>query len=533
MTTRKITYIFFHVALLFCFSTMARTPQEKCGTIEVLKAMADESDEITREFLDYKRITRPSMAYQYDTPSGHFRIHYDTTGYHAVDSIEYVHQMGEYLDYCWALYIDTLGYLAPPSDSTMGGSSNYDIYLKNISSYGLTWPGSDGPQPWLDYTSYIEIHNTFSTAYPNDDPEGPVAGAMKITCAHEFHHAIQFGMRGDNTVWMAELTSVSMEDRVYPMVNDYVWLIDYFTESPNLPIDYSAGYHMYGLGILPQYWHRIYGDDFLFSVWDTMIHETDFDALEIISQNYGTNLGIQLARFGVYAALIGSINTGFFSDGAAFEDMFIDQIHSSYPASGEPDFPPYGYGLSYVLFQDFGSESHDLYIEFDGEDGIDWEVYAGKVVGDSVELFECYIGDFGEGAVQVPSIQDAYLCLLSIVPTGNTSSTYDFTYEARLVACDLTEVDRPEIYSMRVSPNPFNCSCQIDIKANSLARNESLEIYDIGGRKIAELKLENSGENSYRATWNGEDSSGKPVSSGIYFAGTPFTQDFIRLVLLK
>ena len=118
--------------------------------------------------------------------------------------------------------------MPPPPDDGLGGDDRYDIYLRNIGSYGLTWPGTDGPQPWNDLSSYIEIENDFSGAYPNDDPEGPVAGAMKVTCAHEFHHAVQFGLRGSSTVWLAELTSVAFEERVYPYVNDYVWLIDYF-----------------------------------------------------------------------------------------------------------------------------------------------------------------------------------------------------------------------------------------------------------------------------------------------------------------
>ena len=91
-------------------------------------------------------LDRPDSSYSvpestYNTPSGHFKIHYVTS---SVDSVyqshvdispadgvpDYVNLVGEILDYLWAKEVDTLGYNQPPSLHT------------NVRSYpGRLWTG--------------------------------------------------------------------------------------------------------------------------------------------------------------------------------------------------------------------------------------------------------------------------------------------------------------------------------------------------------------------------------------------------------
>ncbi|MBI4810847.1 MAG: hypothetical protein HY800_05280, partial [Ignavibacteriales bacterium] len=67
------------------------------------------------------------------------------------------------------------------------------------------------------YTSYIEIDNDFQ----NLRSEG-IAG-LKVTCAHELHHAFQLGSYGylSNDIYIYEITSTWMEDVLYDDINDY------------------------------------------------------------------------------------------------------------------------------------------------------------------------------------------------------------------------------------------------------------------------------------------------------------------------
>ncbi len=67
-------------------------------------------------------------------------------------------------------------------------------------------------------------------------------------------------------------------------------------------------------------------------------------------------------------------------------------------------------------------------------------------------------------------------------------------------------------------PNPFNPSTTISFSLNTEnTENTEISIFNIKGQKVKSLVNErlNSGLHSY--TWNGDDNSGRVVSSGIYF----------------
>ncbi len=66
-------------------------------------------------------------------------------------------------------------------------------------------------------------------------------------------------------------------------------------------------------------------------------------------------------------------------------------------------------------------------------------------------------------------------------------------------------------------PNPFNSSVQIEWYAPIGATATSVEIYDVLGRRVAELYNGASSVGLHRATWNGSSTSGAQVTSGTYF----------------
>lgn len=83
-------------------------------------------------------------------------------------------------------------------------------------------------------------------------------------------------------------------------------------------------------------------------------------------------------------------------------------------------------------------------------------------------------------------------------------------------------------------PNPFNPTTTI---AFTLPRREKvdLSVYNIEGKLVTNLLNEPLDEGSRQVTWNGTDSHGNPVSSGVYFyrlkaGGKTLTK---KMVLLK
>jgi hypothetical protein len=67
-------------------------------------------------------------------------------------------------------------------------------------------------------------------------------------------------------------------------------------------------------------------------------------------------------------------------------------------------------------------------------------------------------------------------------------------------------------------PNPFNPTTTIQFSSELFEPNEQimLEIFNIKGQKIRQFNIQNSQLKINEIVWNGEDSRGKPVSSGVY-----------------
>ncbi len=171
-----------------------------CGTMAILglRSNWDKLSPATKStFSSLFQASRPSRTTTVTSPSGHFAVHYNTTGIHAVSltdidgngTPDYVDETINAFEDSWTREIDELGYNPPPSD----GDGVYDIYITSLGSqrvYGLTWPlGSD-----LTTESYIEVDNNFTDAnvYYTQGIDG-----LKVTAAHEFFHAIQFGYYAD------------------------------------------------------------------------------------------------------------------------------------------------------------------------------------------------------------------------------------------------------------------------------------------------------------------------------------------------
>src|ERR1035437_10209840 len=120
-------------------------------------------------------LTRPNLQTSLVSPSGFFRIHYDTTGYNMTayytdaDLLHYSKQalLQMYLDStaiaadsAYNFEINYLGYPPPPPDSNAGGDNKYDIYLENLGDYygDTQFDSSKGP-------SYMEVNSNF-TGFP-------------------------------------------------------------------------------------------------------------------------------------------------------------------------------------------------------------------------------------------------------------------------------------------------------------------------------------------------------------------------------
>ena len=195
----------------------------KCGTPILLQyeTMQSELRPETIALVEAYLTVDRDLRDLYDSPSGHFRLNYSTTGTNPVPSADtdfsgvpdFVEWAAQYLDHTWAMEVDAAGFAGP---NHAAGDGFYNVSFENMSAYGYCTPsGVDGGE-----LTRLVLNNNFIGFGSNQDPEGNVKGAMKVTCAHEFKHASQRVHSGWSEDGWVELDAAWAEEFVYDYVND-------------------------------------------------------------------------------------------------------------------------------------------------------------------------------------------------------------------------------------------------------------------------------------------------------------------------
>jgi hypothetical protein len=243
---------------------------------------------------------------QCDTIAGHFHIFYDTTGINEpalLDNINqrisgtakaYIHAVAQIFNHVWDIEVDQMGYTAPPFES---GQSYYTINVENIDDYGDTWkilPQINGTDTPARYYSYITVDNDYQEFATRG------INGLKVTAAHEFHHAIQIGSYGfwDNDVYAYELTATWFEDVVYTEVNDYYnYLWNYFRGfSSGLSFN-SSSYGGYERCIFAHYLAKVNTADIMRDIWTGMRTQPFLESADAALVNRGSTLQSAFAEF--------------------------------------------------------------------------------------------------------------------------------------------------------------------------------------------------------------------------------------------
>jgi hypothetical protein len=192
-----------------------------------------------------ERPTRPEKDTYAISPSGHFYIHFDTTGSAAPDLTDsdangipdYVDEVGMIADSAHYVLVGQMGYSEEPFD----GEGGYDIYIMNYSAgvYGYMYHEGNG-------ITYLQIDNDY-VGYSSIFDLTPIK-IMQITIAHEYSHAIQFGYKYNLGIsaYFYEMSATWFEDVLVPDGNDYLdgW-VDPLLENPTAEFDNTGqGYEL-------------------------------------------------------------------------------------------------------------------------------------------------------------------------------------------------------------------------------------------------------------------------------------------------
>jgi hypothetical protein len=391
-------------------------------------------------------MARPGGTFTMNSPGGFFKLHWDTTGIHAVPAADvsgngipdYVDKAAAYVDSTVAKHA-TLGFLMPPSDGGAGGDALYDVYFETMPYYGYAQPESLGPAPWDDATSYLSLHKSYLGFPPNSDPEGDQYGAMKATVGHEFHHAVQFGYDVFEYGWFMELDATYAEDVMFPLTHDNFNYLGAFFVSPAMSLMTENQSHEYSSFVWGKYLDQKFAPSLMRAVWEGARYSpTVFTALsDTLVGRYGWTQDSAFADFAAWNYCTGNRNDGLHhTDAANYPQMSIGRTHNTYPAALQagPNNPG-GYAASYVQFFP-GIATGTLRVNFDGANGVGWGAYIIKSTTINSHQFEKIVltSPAATGTVDIPNFQTYQSVALVAVNTGEFSSASTFQYSAQIIS---------------------------------------------------------------------------------------------------
>jgi hypothetical protein len=191
----------------------------------------------------------------------------------------------------------------------------YDIFITPISDYGYTELITENP-----IRTQIVLSNDFSNYYTNG------LEAVKVTLAHEFHHAIQFHYKlPDKDIFFYEMTSTSMEEFVFPEVNDYINYIKSYFKNLNTNFKFGDGYSqaIWNLFLYKQ----LKTHNFIKLQWEYFKNNDALIAINKSLENYGTNFS---SMFGLFSKSISNkFRYSYYDDANLFPNISYSQIISN------------------------------------------------------------------------------------------------------------------------------------------------------------------------------------------------------------
>ncbi len=510
-----------------------------------------------------------------DTLGGeHILVHYVSSGAHApyevsVDTLpadgapDYINRVLEIFEHCWdfetgPVSLNYLGFNAPPSDAGLGGDNRYDVYVMALDPgfFGFTSPDDD--TTGYQVSSFITLENDFAgTGYQNNPLD-----AAKVTAAHEFFHAIQFGydalefdfddpgIPATYKPWWLEASATWMEDQVYDDINDYINYLPFFYGYPWMGLgsfSYSYGnpraYHPYASCVWPIYLTEKYGSGIVKEIWQGCASVPGYNTLlvtEGLLQSRGSSLSEAYLEFSVWNYHTGqrADTSVYFSEGALFPDSinitgFIGDLTSTPVLFGGLPNPPEHLGANYIVIR-AGQDIGGIAVRFDGTDVVNAGWFAAIVgyrQGDSQWQDMFLVPNTGDGAEQWPdwNLYDEIV----IIPTVSgyfpfyNSYTYhgEVNYDPSIVTNGGTS---PEFKITKAYPSPFvigSGSSEVTIPYSLDRRYTKTElgflIYNSYGELVRELPKTDipstsPGPHSIGIIWDGRNDDGQYAASGIY-----------------
>ncbi len=451
-----------------------------------------------------------------------FRIYYDTTGYDAVPSLDangngirdWVEETALAFEKAYRTEVDTLGYREPLNFQIYGF---YPVYISDQGAiYGGTTPDSQiTSNPWT-YTSYIEVDNDYIGNFYTKGFH-----ALRVTCAHEFHHAVQLAYQNtysDGDGWFYEVTATWMEDVVYPEVNDYLDYLKFYFNQPQLSLDHFDGAHEYAMAIWNHFIQKYFNRLMIRKVWEKIPYSSALDAWDLtLSESSNFNLSSAILEFSKwnYYTNYRADTVHYYQEGYLYPFL---RWQSTAALTDSLSYSGMIHNLSSSVWYRFSViDTTGALIRFSGlpsNDHYSLLMVKTSPLSEPVSLFYA-----AAATVSVDHLLPGDTCVVAVINKtwkSNAGFGYSFSIQpTHTVAHDL---------DLKVYPNPVKVFSLTDKVSFSFRLNKkdevSFDIYSVSGKLIyrqEKLSLQPDlylGSNAL--TWNGRDMHNHEVPAGIY-----------------
>jgi len=236
------------------------------------------------------RLGNFAFHYTIDGPVGERVDSTDTDGNSIPDYVDFM--TSAFVDDIYDMYHTISGYTIPPADGTAGGDALYDVYISANAAPDFVYGFVAGETEIGDnlnsthiierdaYTSFMVMRSNYD-GFPSQEDI-----AIKVTAAHEYMHAVQFGVSTSMGDWFYEATAAWAEDYVYPGLDDNFQYLDYFFTNPDVSLnlnndeDPDFDGHWYGSWIFFRYITEHFGNDIIRRVYDKCVLYDAIPALD-------------------------------------------------------------------------------------------------------------------------------------------------------------------------------------------------------------------------------------------------------------
>lgn len=196
-------------------------------------------------------------------------VHFARRGRDAPRSRRWVRRTVRVAQSVWDHEVGDLGFRRPPGDGRRGGDDRFDFYLADIGARGLFGycaPERRVPGQRFTASSYCVLDDDFA----REQYGVPPRRSLRVTTAHEFFHAVQFGYDFREDPWLMETTAVWMEESFADGANDSRRYLRYGNvRRPGVPLDtYSnSGLAQYGNWPFWEFATKRHGEHLVRAVW--------------------------------------------------------------------------------------------------------------------------------------------------------------------------------------------------------------------------------------------------------------------------